>query len=142
MARIIVYDGREHPDPDPAATIDEVKDIMAQFYPEISTASHKTEKRGTDTLHVFTKSLGTKGHPSPQDLAGIIVTIPPTQLEAVTLYNKLANSDGSIDDDRLSHLLQEDPKVQQQLEEASADASRYVQSVRAMRTRILELTHR
>lgn len=41
MKRIFVYDKREFPDPDPAMTVEEVKDHMAGFFPELSTATVK-----------------------------------------------------------------------------------------------------
>lgn len=46
MARVFVYDGREHPDPDPSLTVEEVKQTMAGFFPEVATAEVRTSQRG------------------------------------------------------------------------------------------------
>jgi len=61
MARVFVYDGREHPDPDPSLTVEEVKQTMAGFFPEVATAEVRTSQRGEDTVHEFVKRVGTKG---------------------------------------------------------------------------------
>lgn len=41
MVRIFVYDGREFPDPDPKLSTDEVRQSMANFFPELSNAETK-----------------------------------------------------------------------------------------------------
>ena len=61
MARIIVYDGREHPDPDPALSVEEVKAIFATFFPEVATAEVRTTQRGEDEVITFERRVGTKG---------------------------------------------------------------------------------
>ena len=61
MARILVYDDREFPDPDPGMTVDEVKATLADFYGEIANASVKETKRGDDTIYEFQRRVGTKG---------------------------------------------------------------------------------
>lgn len=62
MARIFVYDGREFPDPDPNLKVDEVRQNMANFFPELSNAETKESKRGEDTIFEFKKRVGTKGY--------------------------------------------------------------------------------
>ena len=59
--RIFVYDGREFPDPDPALSADEVRKMMADFFPELANAETREVQRGEDTLHEFTRRTGTKG---------------------------------------------------------------------------------
>ena len=59
--RIFIYDGREFPDPDPALSVEEVKTMMAGFFPELSNAEVKEGTRGEDTLHEFVKKVGIKG---------------------------------------------------------------------------------
>lgn len=61
MARVFVYDGREHPDPDAGKSVEEVKRIFADFFPELVNAEVKESKRGDDTVVEFVKRVGTKG---------------------------------------------------------------------------------
>ena len=61
MARIFVYDGREFPDPDPNLSVDEVKRMMTDFFPELQNAEVKEAKRDEDTLYEFVRRVGTKG---------------------------------------------------------------------------------
>lgn len=61
MARIFVYDDREFPDPDPGMSVEEVKRMMTDFFPELSNAEVREHKRGDDTLHEFVRRVGTKG---------------------------------------------------------------------------------
>ena len=61
MARVFVYDGREHPDPDPSLSVEEVKQAMAAFFPELATAEAQTSQRGEDTIVTFQRRVGTKG---------------------------------------------------------------------------------
>ena len=61
MARIFVYDGKEHPDPDPGLNVEQVRERMADFYTELSGAKHTAIKRGEDTIYEFQKQVGTKG---------------------------------------------------------------------------------
>ena len=61
MARIFVYDGREHPDIDPNLTPDEIRQKMADFYPELANAEIKQAERGDDTIFELVRRVGTKG---------------------------------------------------------------------------------
>ena len=61
MARVFVYDGREHPDPDPSLPIEEVKGIFAGFFPEVATAEVCTTTRDEDQVVEFVRRVGTKG---------------------------------------------------------------------------------
>jgi len=61
MARIFVYDGREFPDPDPNKSVEEVKQTMTDFFPELANAEVKEVARGEDTLYEFVKKVGVKG---------------------------------------------------------------------------------
>lgn len=61
MARVFVYDGREHPDPDPSLPVDEVKRVFADFFPEVATAEARTAQRGDDQVVEFVRRVGTKG---------------------------------------------------------------------------------
>lgn len=61
MARVFVYDGREFPDPDPAMSVEEVRQSMTSFFPELANADTKQSKRGEDDIVEFTKRVGVKG---------------------------------------------------------------------------------
>ena len=131
MARIIVYDGREHPDPDAAATIEQVRDIMATWYPDMANATYKTEKRGSDTLYVFRKTVGTKGCTQAAALAEIIVQTPPARLDLLDIYANAADDTGRLDTKRLAELYTND-EGEEELEQALAQANRYTTSVASL----------
>jgi PRTRC genetic system protein C len=59
--RVFVYDGREFPDPDPNMSVDEVRQSMTSFFPELANADTKQSKRGDDDIVEFQKRVGTKG---------------------------------------------------------------------------------
>lgn len=61
MARVFVYDGREFPDPDPNMSVEEVRQSMTSFFPELANADTKQSKRGDDDIIEFQKRVGTKG---------------------------------------------------------------------------------
>ena len=61
MARVFVYDGREFPDPDPNMSVEEVRQSMTSFFPELANADVKQSKRGDDDIIEFQKRVGTKG---------------------------------------------------------------------------------
>ena len=61
MARIFIYDEREFPDPDPNLSVDEVKRMMTDFFPELQNAEVKEANRDGDTLYEFVRRVGTKG---------------------------------------------------------------------------------
>ena len=59
--RVFVYDGREFPDPDPKMSVDEVRQSMTNFFPELANAETKQSKRGDDDIIEFNRRVGTKG---------------------------------------------------------------------------------
>jgi PRTRC genetic system protein C len=61
MARIFVYDGREFPDPDPNLSVDRVKSMMTDFFPELANAEVRESQRDEDTLYELVRRVGTKG---------------------------------------------------------------------------------
>jgi len=61
MSRVFVYDGREFLDPDPNMSIDEVRQSMTNFFPELANAETKQSKRDEDDIIEFQKRVGTKG---------------------------------------------------------------------------------
>ena len=61
MARLFVYDGREFPDPDPSLSVDQVRSMMTDFFPELANAEVREHQRGEDTLYELVRRVGTKG---------------------------------------------------------------------------------
>jgi len=61
MARVFVYDNREFPDPDPNLSVEQVRETMASFFPELATATVQERQREQDTLYIFERRVGTKG---------------------------------------------------------------------------------
>jgi PRTRC genetic system protein C len=61
MARIFVVDGREQPDPDPAMSVDQVRELLSTYFPELANADVKEVKRDDDTVVEFNKRVGVKG---------------------------------------------------------------------------------
>jgi len=59
--RVFVYEGREFPDPDPNLSVEEVKQRMTDFFPELANAEVKEGKRGDDDLYEFVRKVGVKG---------------------------------------------------------------------------------
>jgi len=59
--RIFIYDGREFPDPDPALSVDGVKNVMTDFFPELANAEVQEKKEGDNTVVEFKRRVGTKG---------------------------------------------------------------------------------
>ena len=59
--RVFVYDGRRYPDNHPDKTVDEVRQFMANYFPELSNATVKESRDGDDTVFEFSRRVGTKG---------------------------------------------------------------------------------
>ncbi len=59
--RVFVYDGREFPDPDPKMSDEEVRQHLANFFPELANAESQQSKRGDDDIIEFKRRVGTKG---------------------------------------------------------------------------------
>lgn len=62
LAREFCYNGIRIPDPGPALTIDQVRDLLTPNYPEIATASVSgPEATGSVLRYTFSRAIGTKG---------------------------------------------------------------------------------
>ncbi len=61
MSRIFIYEGKHYEDPDPNMSIDEVRQSLSNFFPELSNAESKTAKEGDTEKITFSKRVGTKG---------------------------------------------------------------------------------
>ena len=59
--RVFIYDGREFPDPDPNLSVDEVKRMMSDFFPELANAEVREQQRDEDTVYELVRRVGTKG---------------------------------------------------------------------------------
>lgn len=76
MSRIFVYDDREHSDPDPKMSVDEVRQYMTAFFPELATAEtsgpakrpNKDTPASQDDIYTFKRRTGTKGADRMQPL--------------------------------------------------------------------------
>jgi PRTRC genetic system protein C len=62
LTRSFSYQSLRLPDPDPRLTPEQVRDVYAGTYPEITTAVVEGPDASGDTLHFkFTRAIGTKG---------------------------------------------------------------------------------
>lgn len=61
MVRIFVADQREHPDPDPNLSIEQVRDMMADFLPDLVGATWTETPRDDNTVIDLQRRVGTKG---------------------------------------------------------------------------------
>lgn len=62
LTRAFAYAGVTLPDPAPAMNVDQVRDIYAATFPELTTASVEgPETRDGKMLFTFRRAVGTKG---------------------------------------------------------------------------------
>jgi len=61
MPRTFYYESKPYEDPDPSMSVDEVRQSMANFFPELSNAESEIKKDGDNEKITFKKSVGTKG---------------------------------------------------------------------------------
>jgi PRTRC genetic system protein C len=62
--RIFSYDGRDHGDPDPTQTPEQMKQLFTTFFPELANATIREVKKEGEpdtTIYVFERLTGTKG---------------------------------------------------------------------------------
>jgi PRTRC genetic system protein C len=99
MSRIFVYDGREFPDPDPSLSVEEVRKQLSDFFPELTNADTREERRSDDEVrYTFTRRIGTKGSDGP-DVVGILRRVPEKRLGVFELAAELLDADGELDVD-------------------------------------------
>lgn len=147
MARIFVYDGREFPDPDSKVSIEDVRRQLAEYFPELTNADTREEKRGDDTVYTFSKRIGTKGVTSARDDTGVdgaaaprgagtagvvrvLRSVPEKRLRVFELVDELRDQDGHLDLDAVGARQAE---VNLALAEAKAYARHTAQAVDAVR---------
>lgn len=62
LLREFYYNGVRIPDPGPDLTVEQVRDLLAPTYPEISTASVSgPEDTGSALRYTFSRAIGSKG---------------------------------------------------------------------------------
>jgi len=101
MPRIFVYDAREFPDPDLRLSVEEVRRQLAEFFPELTNADTREEKRGDDTVYTFAKRIGTKGCPvrKAPNVIAILRRVPEKRLRIFELAAELLDEHGDVDAD-------------------------------------------
>jgi PRTRC genetic system protein C len=97
MTRIFVYDGREFPDPDPGVSVEDVRRQLSDFFPELTNAETREERRGDDEVrYTFTRRIGTKGA-DQADIVKILRQVPAKRLAVFDLATELIDPDGELD---------------------------------------------
>ncbi|MGN6554888.1 MAG: PRTRC system protein C [Verrucomicrobiota bacterium] len=62
ITRVFVYNGTKLPDPNPSASVDQVRDILSANYAEIANAAIDGPKiNGSEHTYTFVRSVGEKG---------------------------------------------------------------------------------
>ena len=132
MTRIFSYDGREFPDPDPKLAVEEVRQQLSQFFPELVNAETRETRRGEDTVYTFSKRIGTKGRGKGRNIVAILRGVPEKRLAVFDLAAQLTTGDGELN---LDEAAAREPDIQLAIAEADAYAratQRAVQSLRQL----------
>jgi PRTRC genetic system protein C len=62
LLREFFYNGVRIPDPDPAMTVEQVRDLLTPNFPEMATAFVSgPEDTGNELRYTFSRAIGTKG---------------------------------------------------------------------------------
>lgn len=130
MPRLFIYDGREFPDPDPKLSVEEIRKQLSEFFPELTNAETREEKRGDDTVYVFTRRIGTKGRRTGPDLVSILRHVPEKRLRILELAAELLDEHGEVD---LDAAAARQPEVNLAVAEAEVYARATCQVVQALR---------
>jgi PRTRC genetic system protein C len=96
MPRVFVYDGRDFPDPDPTLSVEDVRKQLSDFFPELTNAETREERRGDDVRYTFARRIGTKGVGQP-DIVTILRRVPETHLAVFDLAAQLVDGAGELD---------------------------------------------
>jgi PRTRC genetic system protein C len=123
MVRRFIYDGREFPDPDTALSVETVRTQLAEFFPELTNAETREEKRGDDTVYTFTKRIGTKGRSPLTDVVSILREVPEKRLRIIELAAELLDAHGELD-------LEAAAARQPEINLAAAEAEGYTRATR------------
>lgn len=134
--RIFSYDGRAFDDPDPTLTVEEVKQAMQSFFPELLTATvteHKKEDEDT-ILYEFQRKTGTKGSYnalSPAMIVAAIHQVKEYHIDLIDLSWKFTKEDGTLDEGKMN-------MERKEIDEAADQAQSYVTAVRKVVARIFK----
>jgi PRTRC genetic system protein C len=130
MARIFVVDGREFPDPDPQLSVEEVRQQLSEFFPELANADTREEQRGDDARYLFTRRIGTKGRRRAPNVVAILRRVPEKRLRVFELARELLDARGDLDVDEAAR---RQPEVNLAVTEAKAYAAATQQASEALR---------
>jgi PRTRC genetic system protein C len=130
MARIFVVDGREFPDPDPQLSVEEVRQQLSEFFPELANADTREEQRDGDARYVFTRRIGTKGRRRAPDVVAILRRVPEKRLRVFELAAELLSARGDLDVDEAAR---RQPEINVAVAEAKAYAAATQQASEALR---------
>jgi PRTRC genetic system protein C len=95
MPRVFVYDGRDFSDPDPALSVEDVRKQLSDFFPELTNAETREERRGDEVRYTFARRIGTKGA-DHADVVAILRQVPEKQLAVFDLAAQLVDADGEL----------------------------------------------
>jgi PRTRC genetic system protein C len=131
MPRIFVYDGREFPDPDPGLSVEDVRKQLSDFFPELTNAETREERRGDDEVrYTFARRIGTKGA-GHADIVAILRTVPEKRLAVIDLAAELVDADGELDAEAAAA---RQPEINLAIAEAEAYARATRLAVEALRS--------
>ena len=134
MVRVFVFDNREFPDPDPEGQmpVDEVRQLMAEHMPDLNNAEVREEKRGDDTVHIFSKRIGTKGI-GGSELVAIIRSVPEKRLKVFDLLADVMGADGEVNFDAVVARKREVNLVVVEAQAYAASTQRAAEAIRETR---------
>src|SRR3954462_3148809 len=96
MPRVFVYDGREFPDPDSNLSVEDVRKQLSDFFPELTNAETREERRGEDEVrYTFARRIGTKGA-HHADIVAILRQVPEKRLAVFDLVGQLVDAEGEL----------------------------------------------
>jgi len=92
--RVFLYDGQIFEDPGQEFSTQDVLNFLSQTYPELrnGTWNARTLPDGSEEI-TFVKVTGEKGAISAGQIAGRLDTLPPTQLQALTLLDQIVTAE-------------------------------------------------
>lgn len=123
MPRVFVYDGREFPDPDASLSVEDVRKQLSDFFPELTNADTREERRGDDVRYTFARRIGTKGAGHP-DIVTILRRVPESHLAVFDLAAQLVDAEGELDAEAAA-------MRQPEINLATAEAESYARATRS-----------
>jgi PRTRC genetic system protein C len=130
MTRIFVYDGRQFPDPDASLSVEDVRKQLSDFFPELTNAETREERRGDDEVrYTFARRIGTKGA-DHVDIVAILRQVPEKHLAIFDLAAELVDADGELNAEEAAD---RQPEVNLAIAEAESYARATRPAVEALR---------